>query len=224
MKKTAREQFKEILLQHFGTEWPQDMTQANCAIGSILERWQSALDALEAATIIKVSHNADGVYNVRLAGFTGGGGGGGLIMTGVIGTGACGQDASKLVTQPFATEGVELAVGQVWRTRSDDKVKIVEFDEKNTIYPFMGNNQFSYTSKGLRFQGEESGDDLVEHVPALAVGQVWRTRGGERVEIIKFEDDCAPYPFVGSNGASYTLTGTEFTTMRSDADLVERVA
>ena len=59
--------------------------------------------------------------------------------------------------------------------------------------------------------------------PKLAVGQVWKDREGREVRIVGKNGDT-DYPFDGSNGHSYTLSGTVFRDIgESDEDLVELV-
>ena len=61
------------------------------------------------------------------------------------------------------------------------------------------------------------------HPVKLAVGQVWKDREGREVRIVGKNGDT-DYPFDGSNGHSYTLSGTVFRDIgESDEDLVELV-
>ncbi|MGL4261431.1 MAG: hypothetical protein ACRCTX_07405 [Afipia sp.] len=60
------------------------------------------------------------------------------------------------------------------------------------------------------------------HPVKLAVGQVWKDRKGREVRIVGMDDD-SDYPFYGSNGHSYTLSGTVFKFDDSDCDLIELI-
>jgi len=52
------------------------------------------------------------------------------------------------------------------------------------------------------------------------VGHRFRMRDGSEVEVVS-QDSHERYPFNGSNGLSWTLTGSEFSNRSSDCDLVE---
>ena len=58
--------------------------------------------------------------------------------------------------------------------------------------------------------------------PKLAVGQVWKDREGREVRIVGMDDD-SDYPFYGSNGHSYTLSGAILKFDDSDCDLIELI-
>lgn len=58
--------------------------------------------------------------------------------------------------------------------------------------------------------------------PKLAVGQVWKDREGREVRIVGKNGDT-DYPFDGSNGHSYTLSGTVFMFGDDDRDLIELI-
>jgi hypothetical protein len=58
--------------------------------------------------------------------------------------------------------------------------------------------------------------------PALSVGQVWRTRKGEEVAL---GEDLLDYPFVGSNGITYTSSGFVWNDEIPDPrDLIELIS
>lgn len=60
------------------------------------------------------------------------------------------------------------------------------------------------------------------HPVKLAVGQMWKDRMGREVRIVGMDDDF-DYPFYGSNGHSYTLSGTVFKFGYNDCDLIELI-
>lgn len=58
--------------------------------------------------------------------------------------------------------------------------------------------------------------------PTLRVGQVWKSGEGKKVTITqKIDDDDDLFPFDGSDGRSYTSSGSCFDNTRSKSDLVE---
>lgn len=56
----------------------------------------------------------------------------------------------------------------------------------------------------------------------LAVGQVWKDRGGREGTITR-KDDHDKYPFYGSNDETYTPDGTEYDNLATAEDLIELV-
>ena len=60
------------------------------------------------------------------------------------------------------------------------------------------------------------------HPVKLAVGQVWKDREGREVRIVGEANDLT-YPFVGSNGQTYTPNGTVWNNDEDNQDLIELI-
>ena len=74
--------------------------------------------------------------------------------------------------------GVEIKVGQVWRTRGGNTTTIVG-DDARSAYPFDGDNGHSYTPVGtIWVNREEEDEDLIELVKDENGFTIWR--GGEQ--------------------------------------------
>lgn len=110
--------------------------------------------------------------------------------------------------KPDAKPESKFAIGQTWKTRDDRTVKIVKHDpdpssKYNWYWEEVGDSSSDWVTNEGRSDGtEEDDNDLVEQVtesgvPALAVGQVWKTRGGKTVEIIK--GDGGPFACKGTH-------------------------
>lgn len=75
--------------------------------------------------------------------------------------------------------GIEIKVGQVWRTGGDEIVEIKERDPVDTIYPWFGSDGGWYTDSGWYSQaGAQPKHDLIELVKDENGFTIWR--GGEQ--------------------------------------------
>lgn len=138
----------------------------------------------------------------------------------------------------MAVNGIELQVGQVWRNRARGLVRLIDNKGRDTDYPWVGDNEMTYTSEGVWYIGETDIDDLItpisgpgidpEPVPALPVsderikfqvGQYWERRDGTVVRI-KRKAENLTYPWISSEGLSYTDFGEHEEGRSNDADLV----
>ena len=132
----------------------------------------------------------------------------------------------------MAVNGIEMEVGQVWRTRNGDTVTIVGNDGDEN-WPWDLDNNVSVGDDGLVFGGDRRDiNDLVSLVqpaapvakppiPRIVVGQTWRTRCGDTVEIMD-EDQDDTYPFALSNSATVTNDGCAWCGgQENDHDLIE---
>lgn len=57
--------------------------------------------------------------------------------------------------------GVEIKVGQTWRTRGGDLAVIEKWDERNANYPWLTAEGYTYTAEGRFYINQECHDDLV---------------------------------------------------------------
>ena len=62
----------------------------------------------------------------------------------------------------MAVNGIEIEVGQSWRTKDGQVVKVVGYEDQSHPYFFWGSNDSSYTVAGSRFDGQSHGDDFIE--------------------------------------------------------------
>ena len=75
--------------------------------------------------------------------------------------------------------GVEIKVGQVWRTGGGELVEIKARDPVDTRYPWLGSNNDWYTDRGWYLQhGADTKCDLIELVKDEKGFTIWR--GGEQ--------------------------------------------
>lgn len=58
---------------------------------------------------------------------------------------------------------MKIEVGKTYMTKGGDEVKIIAMDPYDNIYPYVGSNEFWYTSTGTYFYNDGSSDyDLVD--------------------------------------------------------------
>lgn len=78
--------------------------------------------------------------------------------------------------------GVEIKVGQVWRTRSGEVVTVFVRDHNDTSYPWCARNadgdEIWLTNSGRDYESQNRPDDLIELVKDENGFTIWR--GGER--------------------------------------------
>ena len=71
--------------------------------------------------------------------------------------------------------GIEIKVGQVWRTGDGELVEIKERDPVDTIYPWLGSGNDWYTDRGWYFQhGADTKRDLIELIHDENGFTIWR--------------------------------------------------
>jgi hypothetical protein len=61
----------------------------------------------------------------------------------------------------MAVNGIEIQVGQTWRTR-DGEIKVVIANDGHCRYPWESDHTKSHTDEGLTWFDEENDDDLIE--------------------------------------------------------------
>jgi len=131
---------------------------------------------------------------------------------------------------------MELAIGQQWRTRKGGVVTVTERND-HKVYPWVvqrGDSYYSVTADGREMTGRESNGDLIDRLQVvtvkpsltLALGQQWRTRGGEVVVIDKYEPGMKMcWKVVDDNGLTWNVDdgGTCDTDAPSQDDLIEQI-
>jgi len=119
---------------------------------------------------------------------------------------------------------MKIELGKTYVNREGKEITITEFEDEQPVeYPYLGDNNISYTSEGRYILGKESKLDLIEFKFTPRVGGKYLTRDGHTVELEPMED-FLPFIFRSTDGNdSYTEDGLVWEDGTDEMDLIMEI-